>query len=269
MFYGGGAFDEELVDRGGGQAVADDFYLGFAAHLGQLFQLPLVEHEVLLAQDPLDEHVEVGVFVEQLLELGAADAFGQARGQDDRASLLDDRQRAGQAFDGLVEGRVQRITGRAGHDDIDRFGAPIDDHAAHELDAFQKRLLHVAGHELERPPLGVDHHVDDEVAAGVPADPGVFLVNGVPSRMPQSALGCSRKSGPCQTFTVSRAAMPGQISFRPPREAGHQVRFDQPGGDLQIGIRRSANRSRSARRAGCRPGRCARRAVGRDDSTIR
>ena len=39
---------------------------------------------------------------------------------------------------------------------------------------------------------------------------------GFPSRNPQSALGCSRKSGPCQIFTVSSPAMPGQITFRPP-----------------------------------------------------
>ena len=39
---------------------------------------------------------------------------------------------------------------------------------------------------------------------------------GLPSRMPQSAFGCSRNSGPCQTLTVSSAAMPGQISLRPP-----------------------------------------------------
>ena len=39
---------------------------------------------------------------------------------------------------------------------------------------------------------------------------------GLPSRMPQSALGCSRNAGPCQNLTVSRAAMPGQISLRPP-----------------------------------------------------
>ena len=39
---------------------------------------------------------------------------------------------------------------------------------------------------------------------------------GFPSRNPQSAFGCSRNFGPCQTFTVSSAAIPGQISFRPP-----------------------------------------------------
>ena len=39
---------------------------------------------------------------------------------------------------------------------------------------------------------------------------------GLPSRMPQSALGCSSNSGPCQRLTVSSAATPGQISFRPP-----------------------------------------------------
>ncbi len=39
---------------------------------------------------------------------------------------------------------------------------------------------------------------------------------GLPSTLPQSAFGCSRNFGPCHTFTVSSAAMPGQISFRPP-----------------------------------------------------
>ena len=47
-------------------------------------------------------------------------------------------------------------------------------------------------------------------------------------------------------------------------EAGHQVRLDQAGGDLQIGLARSACRSRSARRAGSCPDRCARRAPCRD-----
>ena len=39
---------------------------------------------------------------------------------------------------------------------------------------------------------------------------------GLPSTTPQSALGCSRNFGPCQTFTVSNPATPGQMSLRPP-----------------------------------------------------
>ena len=77
LFDARGAFDEQPVDRLGRQAVADDFHLRLAAHLGQLFQLPLVEHEIILAQDPLDEHFQARVLGEQPLELGAADAFGQ------------------------------------------------------------------------------------------------------------------------------------------------------------------------------------------------
>jgi len=48
--------------------------------------------------------------------------------------------------------------------------------------------------------------------------------------MPQSALGCSRKSGPCQTFTVSSAAMPGQISFLPPEKPAIKCGSIQAGG---------------------------------------
>ena len=110
-FDAGGGFDEQPVERFGGQAVADDLHLGLAADLGQLFELPLVHHEIVLAEDPLDEDFQAGVLREQLLELGAADAFGQAGGQDDRAALLDDRQRAGQPFDRLIERRVERIAG--------------------------------------------------------------------------------------------------------------------------------------------------------------
>ena len=58
---------------------------------------------------------------------------------------------------------------------------------------------------------------------------------GLPSRMPQSALGCSRKSGPCQTLTVSRRRDAGADQLAPAGEAGHQVRLDQAGRDLQIG----------------------------------
>ena len=79
--------------------------------------------------------------------------------------------------------------------------------------------------------------VDDEIAAGHLGDAACSpRARGCRRGMPQSALGCSRNFGPCQILTVSRAAMPGQMTLRPPRIPGHQVRLDQAGGDLQIGV---------------------------------
>ena len=47
-----------------------------------------------------------------------------------------------------------------------------------KISAFPKCYLdQIAGDKLQRPPLGVDHHVHDEVAAGLFADPGVFFMH--------------------------------------------------------------------------------------------
>ena len=62
--------------------------------LGQLLQLPLVHHEIILAQDALLEDFQIGVVGHQVLELRAAEPFAQAGRQDDGAALLDDRQGA-------------------------------------------------------------------------------------------------------------------------------------------------------------------------------
>ncbi len=85
--------------------------------------------------------VQVGVLLEQLLKGWTANALGQTGRDDDRAALLDDRQRAGHALDRLVEGGVERVTGAAGDHDIDRFWHRVRDDVAHEFDALQKRLL--------------------------------------------------------------------------------------------------------------------------------
>ena len=46
---------------------------------------------------------------QQLLEVRAADAFGQRRSQNDGAAAAHDVERAGQTFDRLIEGVVERI----------------------------------------------------------------------------------------------------------------------------------------------------------------
>ena len=86
-------------------------------------------------------------------------------------------------------------------------------------DAFEEGGLHVAGHDAENAPLGVDHHVDDEIAAGHAGDGRVLFVD----RVAVAGSRCGRwgvreTRGPCQTLTVSSAARPGQISFRPPEK---------------------------------------------------
>ena len=79
----------------GRQSVGDDFHFRLAAHLGQLFQLPLVHHEIILAQDALDEHFQVGDARRTVAaNSGLPIPSRHAGGQDDRAALLDDRQRS-------------------------------------------------------------------------------------------------------------------------------------------------------------------------------
>ena len=145
--------------------------------------------------------------------------FAHAGGQDDRSARLDDRQRRHHALDRLVERRVQRIAGRAGHDDVDRAGERGRDRRAGKRDAFQKGGFHVAGHDAERRAAGLS--ITALTMKSQPAMRAMAVFSswtGLPSRQPLRALGCSRNRGPCQTWTVSKAAMPGQISLRPPEK---------------------------------------------------
>ena len=57
------------LDKAGGkdirrQSVGDDLHPCLAAHLRQLFELPLIEHEVVLAQNPLHEDLERWILAE-------------------------------------------------------------------------------------------------------------------------------------------------------------------------------------------------------------
>ena len=156
-------------------------------------------------------------------------------GQNDRAPLLDDRQRAGQSFDRLIERRVERIAGRTGDDDVDRLAHACRRPLADELDPFEKRLLHVAGHEAQRPPLGVDHHVDDEIAAGVAADPGVLLVDRIAFENAAIGLGMFEEIGPVPDLHRFQGGDARADQLAPAGKTGHQVRLDQAGRDLQIG----------------------------------
>src|SRR5690606_7929364 len=145
----GGRFHKQLIEPLGGYAVADHLYLGLAANLRHLLKLPLIHHKIVFAENPLDEDFQVGMLAEEALELWAADAFGQAGGHDDRAALLDHRQRPGHAFDRLVERGVERVTGATGYNHVDRIGQHVGHDAAAEPHAFFKRLEHVAGYHLE------------------------------------------------------------------------------------------------------------------------
>ena len=93
------------------------------------------------------------------------------------------------------------------------------DRLSGEGDAFEEGRLHVAGHDAQDAPLGVDHHVDDEIAARHPGDGRVLFVDGVACRGSRcrrwGVRGNRARARPC---TVSSAARPGQISFRPPEK---------------------------------------------------
>ncbi len=143
---------------------------------------------------------------------------------------------AGQSLHGLIESGVERIAGATGHDHIDRLGDRIDDHAADELDPFQKRRLHVAGDPLERPPLGVDHHVDDEIAAGVAGDPGVFLMDRIALQDAAIGLGMLEEIGTVPNLDRFQRGDAGADQLPPAGKAGHQMRLDQAGRDLQVGL---------------------------------
>ena len=138
-------------------------------------------------------------------------------------------------FDGLVERRVQRIAGRAGDDDSTGSGIVAVTGSRAKATPSEEGRFHVAGHDAKDPPLGVDHHVDDEIAAGHAGDRRVFLVNRIALQAAAAGVGVFEKSGPCQTRT-SPAGQAGANQLPAARKTGHEMRLDQAGRDLQIGV---------------------------------
>lgn len=105
-----------------------------------------------------------------------------------------------------------------------------------ELDAFEERRRHVAGHDVKDAALGVDHDVDDEVAAGHPRDGRVLLVNRIALQATVAGVGVLQEVGPVPNPHGIERRQSGTDQFASAGEAGHEMGLDQPGGDLQIGI---------------------------------
>src|SRR5271157_3757250 len=89
---------------------------------GQLLNLPLVLHEVMLAEDSLHEDLDRWIVAEQRFKLGIPKPLGEARRRDDRPALLEDREAVDHSLDRLVEGRVERVSTAARHHDVHRLG---------------------------------------------------------------------------------------------------------------------------------------------------
>ena len=104
----------------------------------------------------------------------------------------------------------------------------------HELDALQERLLHIAGHEPQGTPFGIDDHVDDEVAAGAAGDPGVFFVDRIAVQDAAIRPRILQQLRPVPDLDRLQGGNAGADQLPPAREPGHQVRLDQANRDLEI-----------------------------------
>ncbi len=94
----------------------------------------------------------------------------------------------------------------------------------------------ITGDELERSALVVQHHVDDEITAGPTGDPGVLFVDRITVQDTAVGAGIFQKS---RTVPLLDRFDPGDArtdQFAATREAGHQMRLDQPDRHLQIGL---------------------------------
>ena len=85
------------------------------------------------------------------------------------------------------------------------------------------------------PPLAVEHDVDDEVAAGHAGDPGVFLVDRVAVEDAAVGLGVLEKLRAVPDLDGFERGDSRADQLAAAGIAGHQVRLDQAGGDLQVG----------------------------------
>src|SRR5262249_52337940 len=132
--------------------------------------------EIVRAENPLLEALQVGILGHDALELGTAETFREAGRQDDGASLLDDRQRAGQALDRLIPGGIERIAGAAGDHHVEPLGHRHLDDLSHDTHAFPPGPDHVAGADPGDAALAIETDIDDKIAAGHLGDARVLLV---------------------------------------------------------------------------------------------
>src|SRR5205814_33720 len=107
--------------------------------------------------------------------------------------------------------------------------------ALDERHAGLPRPDHVAGPEPGDAPLAVQADVDDEVAPGHERDPRVLLVDRVAGDDAAVGLGVLQELRPVPDLDRLQPGDAGTDHLPPAGVPGHQVRLDQPGGDLQVG----------------------------------
>src|SRR5262249_20429791 len=132
--------------------------------------------------------------------------------------------------------RVERVAGGGGHHHVERFGDGDLDDGFDELDPFAPGVLHVAGADPGDLAFAVDADIDDKVAAGHPGDAGVFFVDGVAVDEAAVGLRVFEKLGAVPNLDGFEGGDAGADHFPAAGVAGHEVRFDEAGGDFEVGL---------------------------------
>src|SRR5262249_5662909 len=100
---------------------------------------------------------------------------------------------------------------------------------------FFPRFDHVAGADPGGAALAVEADVDDEVTAGHQGDARVLFVNRVALDEAAVGPGVLQETRPVPDFHRLKRNDTGTDDLAAATVAGHQVRLDQAGGDLQVG----------------------------------
>ena len=217
-------------------ALAVEHDPGAGQDLAQLLELPLVDLEERGVPQPFLEGGGALGLLEEPDELGAPEALRAAGRQHDRPPFGDHGQRRRQPLHRLVEGQVQGVAGAGGDHDRYRLLEPRRSPGLDEGHPFGVGLLQVAGEDPRHLPAVVHGDVEGEVHPGPQGDLEGLPVKRIALDHPFRRPGVPHQLRPVEHAYRVDAHDPGADRLASPGVSRHQVRLDQGGGDLEIGL---------------------------------
>ena len=218
-------------------------------HHRQLFRLPLIDGDGRACQ-----------FVQQVFpvqpaphergELRAADALAAGGGEQDCAAGFDDLSGRRDALDRLIERQIERISSRSGNHRVGGLVQGRQCGCAHEFDAAREGRFRITREDGGDAAITGQRHVDHEIVPGHGRDLTELAMQRVLGKRALHRIGVSHEQRAVEPLDRLLAGQADRDQLAPARKTGHQMRLDEPEGDVEVGFDKSPVRVDGRSRSG-------------------
>jgi len=203
---------------------------------GELLQLPLIDR-YRSAPDAIQKLGVGYALAQHVRELPRTRAFRTGCHQQNRPARLHHMGSRGDAFDGLVKRKIERVSGSGGDRGIYRFIQHFEQHLGHEIDSAAVREPGMSGEYTGDRPIARQGNVQHEIMPRqarnfqqFPMQLVVFDRAFYGARIPHEFRTMQHPDGFLSSQTRSDQLPSARI-------AEHEMRLDETEGDVQIGAR--------------------------------